>query len=161
MLWVDKHRPASLDAMEFHRPMAERLARMVRPECGGRACPPRFTRVWRQKARSGDVPHLLFYGPPGSGKKTRIIALLREIYGPGASKVRAGRLACHRAARRLTPRSHRPRPATDEAGAARVQGTPFTQPCARGGTVTAALAPRVRRRPIARWRSPPSAATTT
>ncbi|KAL6145137.1 hypothetical protein ACLB2K_055825 [Fragaria x ananassa] len=26
-----------------------------------------------------DCPHLLFYGPPGSGKKTLIIALLRQI----------------------------------------------------------------------------------
>ncbi|KAL6208891.1 hypothetical protein ACLB2K_019834 [Fragaria x ananassa] len=34
-----------------------------------------------------DYPHLLFYGPPSSGKKTLIIALIRQIFGPSADKV--------------------------------------------------------------------------
>lgn len=34
-----------------------------------------------------DCPHLLFYGPSGSGKKTLIIALIRQIFGPSADKV--------------------------------------------------------------------------
>jgi DNA polymerase III delta prime subunit len=45
------------------------------------------TRVFLQVA-TGDFPHTLFYGPPGAGKKTLVMALLREIYGAGAEKVR-------------------------------------------------------------------------
>ena len=33
----------------------------------------------------------MFYGPPGAGKKTRIMALLHAIYGDGVSKVKLER----------------------------------------------------------------------
>ena len=37
---------------------------------------------------NAELPHLLFYGPRGSGKKTRIACLLQELFGTGASRVR-------------------------------------------------------------------------
>jgi replication factor C subunit 3/5 len=39
-------------------------------------------------AASEELPHLMFYGPSGAGKKTRIMALLRAIYGPGVGRVK-------------------------------------------------------------------------
>lgn len=35
-----------------------------------------------------DCPHLLFYGPSGSGKKTLIMAVVKQMFGAGAEKVR-------------------------------------------------------------------------
>ncbi|KAF1350148.1 P-loop containing nucleoside triphosphate hydrolase protein [Delphinella strobiligena] len=66
-LLVDKHRPRSLEALTYHHDLSDRL---------------------RALAQSGDFPHLLIYGPSGAGKKTRISATLRALYGPGVEKIK-------------------------------------------------------------------------
>mmetsp|Transcript_9336 Transcript_9336/g.38287 ORF Transcript_9336/g.38287 Transcript_9336/m.38287 type:complete len:369 (-) Transcript_9336:139-1245(-) len=67
VLWVDAHRPTSLAKMDYHKELSKRLGAL---------------------AADGDIPHLLFYGPSGAGKKTRIAALLKALFGPGADKHR-------------------------------------------------------------------------
>lgn len=42
----------------------------------------------KKLASTGDCPHLLFYGQPGVGKKTFILAMLREMFGAGVEKLR-------------------------------------------------------------------------
>jgi|EP00670_Eutreptiella_braarudii_P000629 replication factor C subunit 3/5 len=68
MLWTDKYRPKDLDQMDVHKEICERLKKVV---------------------SEGDFPHLLFYGPSGGGKKTRIMALLRHYFGPGVEKLKS------------------------------------------------------------------------
>mmetsp|Transcript_8376 Transcript_8376/g.18766 ORF Transcript_8376/g.18766 Transcript_8376/m.18766 type:complete len:385 (-) Transcript_8376:170-1324(-) len=68
MLWVDKHRPNRLEQLSYHGTLTKRLTSLA--------------------ADPGGLPHLLFYGPPGAGKKTRIMTLLRQVFGPGAEKLR-------------------------------------------------------------------------
>eukprot|EP00494_Astrolonche_serrata_P023380 UN23638 len=67
-MWCDTYRPKSLDQLTFHKDLSNTLKKL---------------------AESGDFPHLLFYGTSGAGKKTRIDALLREVYGAGALKTRS------------------------------------------------------------------------
>ncbi|KZV64506.1 P-loop containing nucleoside triphosphate hydrolase protein [Peniophora sp. CONT] len=67
MLWVDAYRPKRLDDLHYHDGLSERLKAL---------------------AASGDFPHMLFYGPPGAGKKTRIACTLRELFGPGVEKLK-------------------------------------------------------------------------
>ncbi|EEP81529.1 activator 1 38 kDa subunit [Uncinocarpus reesii 1704] len=66
-LLVDRQRPRTLDALTYHHDLSARL---------------------KSLAQRGDFPHLLVYGPSGAGKKTRIIATLKELYGPGVEKIK-------------------------------------------------------------------------
>eukprot|EP01039_Chlorochromonas_danica_P004279 gene4280-4699_t len=66
-LWVDKYRPNTLNKLTFHHEMTSRLEALAQCE---------------------EIPHLLVYGPPGAGKKTRVLAFLREVYGPGVERVK-------------------------------------------------------------------------
>eukprot|EP00842_Homolaphlyctis_polyrhiza_P005840 jgi/Hompol1/6257/HPOL_002199-RA len=66
-LWVDKYRPTSLDQLSFH---------------------PHITDLLRNLAASNDFPHILIYGPSGAGKKTRVAAVLRELFGSGVEKLK-------------------------------------------------------------------------
>lgn len=69
-LWCDKQRPKTLRDLDFHPDLTNRLQKI---------------------AQTTDLPHLLFYGPSGAGKKTRIFCLLREIFGPGVERMRVER----------------------------------------------------------------------
>ncbi|KAG0318855.1 Replication factor C (RF-C) subunit [Linnemannia gamsii] len=66
-LWVDKHRPTNLDKLDYHTDLSAHLKKLC---------------------ASGDFPHMLVFGPPGAGKKTRVVAILRELFGPGAEKIK-------------------------------------------------------------------------
>eukprot|EP01091_Cochliopodium_minus_P020077 TRINITY_DN8656_c0_g1_i1.p1 TRINITY_DN8656_c0_g1~~TRINITY_DN8656_c0_g1_i1.p1 ORF type:complete len:346 (-),score=86.13 TRINITY_DN8656_c0_g1_i1:48-1085(-) len=67
MLWVDQYRPKQFSELTFHNETTEKLKKMV---------------------SKGNFPHLLFYGPPGGGKKTRIQCLLREVYPSNVEKLK-------------------------------------------------------------------------
>lgn len=67
LLWVDKYRPKELQKLDYHKEQAAHLKNLT---------------------QQGDFPHLLIYGPLGAGKKTRIMCLLRELYGAGVERLR-------------------------------------------------------------------------
>jgi len=58
--WTEKYRPKSLDDIIDHDKKITTLRSLV---------------------KSSQLPHLLFYGPPGGGKTSMILALARDMYG--------------------------------------------------------------------------------
>jgi len=67
MLWVDKYRPNSLEKLDIH---------------------PELTGTLKLLVEGGDFPHILFYGPSGVGKKTRVNCILKELFGAGVEKLK-------------------------------------------------------------------------
>ncbi|EHY54259.1 Subunit of heteropentameric Replication factor C (RF-C) [Exophiala dermatitidis] len=65
--WVEKYRPKSLDDVKSQEHATETLRRMV---------------------HAANLPHLLLFGPPGTGKTSTILALCRELFGPELMKTR-------------------------------------------------------------------------
>ncbi|BAK54297.1 replication factor C small subunit [Sulfurisphaera tokodaii] len=60
ILWAEKYRPRSLDDIVNQKDIVERLKRFVKDK---------------------NMPHLLFSGPPGTGKTTAALALVHDLYG--------------------------------------------------------------------------------
>lgn len=88
-LLVDKLRPRSLESLSYHHDLSDRLRSLVgtsQSTVSQRELADTF--MITLQAQSGDFPHLLVYGPSGAGKKTRIIATLKELYGPGVEKIK-------------------------------------------------------------------------
>lgn len=67
-LYVDKYRPTKLDDLHYHHGLSESIRALA--------------------SQGQDFPSILFYGPSGAGKKTRILCTLKELYGAGVDKVR-------------------------------------------------------------------------
>ncbi len=60
LLWAEKYRPRSLSEIVNQKEIVERLQQFV---------------------KEGNMPHLLFAGPPGTGKTTAAHALAHDLYG--------------------------------------------------------------------------------
>lgn len=58
-IWIEKYRPKRLEDVVGQRDIVDRL---------------------RSYARSGNLPHLMFAGPAGTGKTTSALALARELF---------------------------------------------------------------------------------
>ncbi len=61
MMWVEKYRPKKLEELVNQVNVKERLSPLLE--------------------RRGELPHLLFAGPPGSGKTTTALIIAKEILG--------------------------------------------------------------------------------
>lgn len=59
--WVEKYRPDKVEDVAHQEEVVQTLQKSI---------------------EKGSVPHLLFHGPPGTGKTTTILAFARALYGP-------------------------------------------------------------------------------
>ncbi|EPX70792.1 DNA replication factor C complex subunit Rfc2 [Schizosaccharomyces octosporus yFS286] len=65
--WVELYRPKSLDQVSSQEATVQ---------------------VLKKTLLSSNLPHMLFYGSPGTGKTSTILALARELFGPQLMKSR-------------------------------------------------------------------------
>ncbi|CAF0862163.1 unnamed protein product [Didymodactylos carnosus] len=63
--WVEKYRPSKLDELVSHKDIIDTIKRYM---------------------ELGQIPHLLFYGPAGTGKTSTILALAKQMYTPNEMK---------------------------------------------------------------------------
>lgn len=59
-IWIEKYRPKSLDEVVGQKDIVDRL---------------------KAYAETGNLPHLLFAGPAGTGKTTSALAMTKELFG--------------------------------------------------------------------------------
>lgn len=59
--WVEKHRPKKLDDIIQQTEVVK---------------------VLKNTLKTGEMPHLLFFGPPGTGKTSTILAVATQLFGP-------------------------------------------------------------------------------
>ena len=62
--WVEKYRPENMDNLISHKNIVDTLSNFIKDKC---------------------MPHLLFYGPPGIGKTSTILACANNIFGQNKS----------------------------------------------------------------------------
>ncbi|CDJ31295.1 Replication factor C4, related [Eimeria mitis] len=58
--WVEKYRPRKIAEVSQQVEAKRLLSRII---------------------ETGNMPHLLFFGPPGSGKTSAALALVKELFG--------------------------------------------------------------------------------
>lgn len=64
-LWVEKYRPKAVTEISHQEEVVATLQKAVQESAG-----------------HGNLPHLLFYGSPGTGKTSTALALCRDLFGP-------------------------------------------------------------------------------